>query len=94
MSSLHQELLKRVPNGHAARDRVSLRAKQKRDMELRAAKQAKETNKGMAGQGLSIKGLVASATLYVYFLYFFRTIHLFIHPFAEGPLYYQCCGPS
>ncbi len=50
LSSLHQELLKRVPNGHAARDRVSLRAKQKRDMELRAAKQAKETNKGMAGQ--------------------------------------------
>ena len=51
LSSLYQELLKRVPNGHAARDRVSLRAKQKRDMELRAAKQAKETNKGMAGQG-------------------------------------------
>jgi hypothetical protein len=55
---LYQELLKRVPNGHAARDRVSLRAKQKRDMELRAAKQAKETNKGMAGQGLSIISVV------------------------------------
>jgi hypothetical protein len=43
-------LLKRVPNGHAARDRVSLRAKQKRDMEQKAAKQAKDTNKGMTGE--------------------------------------------
>jgi hypothetical protein len=50
MSSLSQELLKRIPNGHAARDRVSLRAKQKRDMEERAAKQAKEANKGMSGR--------------------------------------------
>ncbi len=42
---------------------------------------------------------MASATLFVYFLYFFRTIHLFIHPFAEGPLLFPHCsslsrGPS
>jgi hypothetical protein len=40
-----------------------------------------------------LKGLVASATLFLYFLYFFlRTIQSFIHPFAEGPLLFPHCS--
>ncbi len=48
---------------------------------------------GLRGFGVkwrrNIKGLVASPTLFVYFLIFFCTIHSFIHPFAEGPLLYR-----
>ena len=41
---------------------------------------------------LFLKGLVASATLFVYFSIFFHTIHSFIHPFAEGPLLFPHCS--
>jgi hypothetical protein len=40
------------------------------------------------------KGLVALATLFVYFLFFsYNTVHTsFIHPFAEGPLLFLHCS--
>jgi hypothetical protein len=39
------------------------------------------------------KGLVASATFFVYFLYYFvQYIHSFIHPFAEGQLLFPYCS--
>jgi len=39
------------------------------------------------------KGFVASATLFLYFLYFFvQYIHSYIHPFAEGPLLLLHCS--
>jgi len=41
--------MRRVPNGHAARDRASLRLKQRREMENRVAKQKLETKPGMNG---------------------------------------------
>ena len=41
-----RQSMRRVPNGHAARDRVSLRMKQRRDMENKAAKPKNDQNQG------------------------------------------------
>lgn len=41
-----RQSMRRVPNGHAARDRVSLRMKQRRDMENKAAKPKIDQNQG------------------------------------------------